>query len=78
VTPLSPTGDELLHAANDLWHVRDTAGGALPLSRGDHWTLLALSGGAPLDLAGEWNGEALLPLGAIVSDTYYPLGEAPA
>lgn len=77
-TALRPAGGEPHHAVNRPWHVRDATGAVLPLVRGDHWTLLALSGGAPLDLAGEWNGEALLPLGAIVSGTYYPLWEAPA
>ena len=41
-----------------------------------HWLwseslrLLALSGGAPVDLAGEWDGERLLPLGAVVDGRY--------
>lgn len=30
----------------------------------DQWTLLAVSGGAPVTLAGEWNGEVLQPLAA--------------
>lgn len=46
------------------WHVRDHTGAALPLSGGEHWPLLAHSGGAPCDLAGEWDGEAVRPLGA--------------
>jgi len=55
------------------WHVRDGAGDALPLAGGEHWRLLALSGGAPVDLAGEWNGEALLPLGVMAEGAYAPL-----
>lgn len=58
------------------WHLCDRAGAALRLAGRDHWKLLALSGGQPLDLAGEWDGEALLPLGASVDGTYFPLWEA--
>src|SRR5262249_894335 len=57
------------------WLVRDHQEQALPLCLGDHWKLLALSGGRPLDLAGEWNGDALLPLGVSVAGRYYRLGE---
>ena len=58
------------------WHLRDRAGAALRLAGRGHWKLLALSGGQPLDLAGEWDGEALLPLGASVDGTYFPIWEA--
>jgi hypothetical protein len=53
------------------WWVRDTSGAALPLAGDEHWRLLALSGGTPVDLAGEWNGERLLPLGMMVDGSYY-------
>ena len=45
-------------------------GRALPvsLSDADCWTLLALSGGRPLDLAGEWDGQAFAPLTAWAGD----------
>jgi hypothetical protein len=76
VPPRARTGSWQKRVAN-LWTVRDSSGAVLPLARGDHWTLLALSGGAPLDLMGEWDGESLLPLGAIVDDSYYPLSEVP-
>ena len=39
----------------------DATGCALPLSRGDHDVLFALSGGHGLTLAGEWDGYRLLP-----------------
>jgi len=45
------------------WYIRDSGGATLPLAKGDHWQLLALSGGAPVNFVGEWDGEALLPLG---------------
>jgi hypothetical protein len=52
------------------WYLVDAAGAALPLEGTDHWRLLALSGGAPVDLAGEWDGDRLLPLGALVDGRY--------
>ncbi len=55
------------------WLLSDHAGAALPLAGDDHWRLLALSGGAPVDLAGEWNGERLLPLGVFAEGAYTPL-----
>ena len=57
------------------WLVRDGDGAALPLAPGEHWRLLALSGGAPVDLAGEWDGEALLPLGVVADGAYHLLTE---
>jgi SWIM zinc finger len=50
--------------AGERWHVRDTAGHSLSLSPGfSHgWRLLAISGGRPLALFGEWDGDVLLPL----------------
>ena len=55
------------------WLVRDRAGEGLPLAGGEHWTLLALSGGRPVDLVAEWDGEGLLPLSAVASGTYHVL-----
>ena len=54
----------------------DADGAALPLTPGDYWLLLAISGGLPLDLAGEWDGRQLRPLGALSDGVYHPLGEA--
>jgi hypothetical protein len=56
-----------LRTADGAWWVRDAAGHGLRLSRGAPWSLLAVSGGAPLDVFGEWNGAHLRPLG-LVSD----------
>lgn len=58
------------------WFVQDSTGRALPLTAGEHWLLLALSGGHPLHLIGEWRGGALLPLGAVVDGLYTPFGRA--
>jgi SWIM zinc finger len=52
------------------WLVRDRDDEALPLAGGDHWTLLSLAGGHPIDLAAEWDGETLLPLGAVAEGKY--------
>jgi hypothetical protein len=69
VTPVCAEG-------GTIWHVVDREGAALPLVEDDHWRLLALSGGAAVDLAGEWNGETLRPLGMIAEGTYHTLGGA--
>ena len=52
------------------WMVRDRNGASLPLAGGEHWTLLAVSGGRPVDLAAEWGGEELLPLGFVAGGAY--------
>jgi SWIM zinc finger len=46
------------------WIVQDAGGHALPIAPGfeQSWHLIALSGGYPMTLAGEWNGSWLLPL----------------
>lgn len=62
--------------ATGSWHIRDSEGAALRLTLGDYWLMLAVSGGRPIDLAGEWDGRALRPLGALAEGVYYPLGEA--
>ncbi|WUI02328.1 SWIM zinc finger domain-containing protein [Spirillospora sp. NBC_00431] len=42
----------------------DDAGDALPLRLGDPWRLLALSGGGPVTISGEWSPHGLRPLAA--------------
>jgi hypothetical protein len=58
-----------------VWHVRDAEGATLPLTPGDHWLLLAISGGQPIETAGEWDGRVLRPLGVLGDGVYHPLGE---
>jgi hypothetical protein len=60
----------------EQWLVRDADGDVLPLSPRfpATWPLVALAGGHPVWLAGEWDGDSLLPLaaaadGALVSLT---------
>ncbi len=53
------------------WWLRDEQGAALPLQQtADYWTLLAISGGKPADIAAEWDGETLLLLGMLIEHTY--------
>jgi SWIM zinc finger len=58
------------------WYLRDEGGATLPLARGDHWLLLALSGGHPINVAGEWDGSTILPLGAVAGGRYRVVGRA--
>ena len=62
-----------LRARDGRWYLADGAGAALPLASGEHWRLLALSGGRPLDLTGEWDGETIRPLAAIAEGAYHQL-----
>jgi hypothetical protein len=59
--------------ANTSWCIRDPNGHALPLAHGDHWQLLAYSGGWPVDFAAQWDGETLLPLCVLTEGTYHKL-----
>ena len=61
--------------ADGAWFLRDASGAALPLYGRRNWTLLALSGGRPLTVAGEWERDRLTLLGAELDGVYYPLGE---
>jgi len=70
VVPLLDGGPE-----GGRWRIRDSAGQALPIAGGEHWTLLSMSGGRPVDLAAEWNGEGLIPLGVAAAGTYRILAE---
>jgi SWIM zinc finger len=50
-------------AAADRWHLADPSGLAVPLlGRESLWTLLAVSGGDPVTMAGEWSADGFLPL----------------
>jgi len=57
------------------WIVRDDAGHLLPLAPdfAFPWELLAFSGGHPVSLFGEWDGDRLLPLGAWTRERFVPL-----
>ncbi|MBW4420738.1 MAG: SWIM zinc finger family protein [Myxacorys californica WJT36-NPBG1] len=60
------------------WLLQDQQGVVLPLSRRmeatQGWQLLALSGGYPLSVFGEWDGTFLNVLSVWVEDSYYGFG----
>ncbi|MBE9010823.1 SWIM zinc finger family protein [Pseudanabaenaceae cyanobacterium LEGE 13415] len=59
---------------NDLWMLQDAAGYNLPYQlEADNWTLLALSGGHPITLFGEWNGTKIRLLTCWAGDELYGL-----
>lgn len=50
-------------AGRDGWALRDREGFLLPLAGGDDpWALVAVAGGRPATIAGEWSGAGLVPL----------------
>jgi SWIM zinc finger len=50
-------------AAGDRWYLVDETGAAVPLRGQDSlWQLLAVSGGNPVTVAGEWSASGLTPL----------------
>ncbi|KAB2345139.1 SWIM zinc finger family protein [Actinomadura rudentiformis] len=54
----------LARSAPAALHVVDADGDSLPLRPTDPWRLLAVSGGAPFTLVGEWGPRGLRPLSA--------------
>jgi len=65
-------------ARNGQWIARDSAGQRLPLAPGfgRGWHLLALGGGHPLSLFGEWDGDYLSPLSAFIGDQFHVLNSS--
>jgi SWIM zinc finger len=59
--------------ARNSWWVRDQAATALPVVGQDHWKALAVTGGHPCDLAGEWDGDGWRILGAFVGAEHWSL-----
>jgi hypothetical protein len=56
-TPVAPAADAA------PWHLVDPAGTAVPLRYSESlWTLLAVSGGSPVTIAGEWTPDGLTAL----------------
>jgi hypothetical protein len=56
------------------WWLRDATGTAIRLGTCDRWRLLALSGGQPIALFGEWDGEEFRPLSVHAEGRLHPLG----
>lgn len=59
-----------------IWSVAQADGQSLPLAVKEDWLWLALSGGHPADLAAEWDGRAIRPLGVFIAGAYHPLAGA--
>jgi hypothetical protein len=57
------------------WSIQDAAGDTIRLDAPDYagWQLLALSGGHPIAVAGEWDGRMLCPLSAHAGGRYVAL-----
>jgi hypothetical protein len=47
---------------DERWSIVDRDRAAVPLGGTGTWSLLAISGGHPIDVAGEWDGRVLRPL----------------
>jgi hypothetical protein len=61
-------------SASEPWYLVDRSGAAVPLAEQESlWTLLAVSGGHPVTVAGEWHGRRLLPLTVWHHDQAVPL-----
>ena len=75
LTPLAAVTPVRVEGA---WWLRDAAGQGWPLAAGFEatWQLLGLSGGAPLPVCGEWDGEAFWPLSAWAGERLAVLGAA--
>lgn len=54
----------------ESWLICDGKGHALPLVGKDHWRTLAITGGRPFDMTGEWDGERFRPLGILTDNVF--------
>lgn len=61
-------------AAGERAFLVDRTGAALALETRDVLRLLALSGGHPVDVSGEWNGAFVRPLGVLAEGAFRALG----
>ncbi|HEU4452748.1 MAG TPA: SWIM zinc finger family protein [Longimicrobium sp.] len=58
------------------WMLRDHDGAVIPIhpsASAVGWPLLALAGGRPVGVFGEWDGDHLLPLSAFADGRFHPL-----
>jgi hypothetical protein len=76
---LMPVEGLVLVRHGERWGVRDAQAHLFPLDIDPTtgWRLLALSGGYPFTLVGEWNGEWFEALSAWVEGQLVPIGGAP-
>jgi hypothetical protein len=68
------------HSRGGSWLLRDSSGSACRLMQryGEPWPLLARSGGEPLRVFGEWNGQEFRPLGVLADDRGLPFSTSVA
>jgi hypothetical protein len=65
--------DVTIVPARDSWWARDQEAKALPLVGQNHWKAMALTGGQPCDLTGEWDGYGLRVLSVFTAESYWAL-----
>jgi hypothetical protein len=75
--PLVMAGARMVREG-ERWLLVDSGGAGLPLSRGflaglQMWRLLSASGGRPLTVMAEWDGESATPLGALDAGVHFDL-----
>jgi hypothetical protein len=61
----------VLVPAGQRWQLVDRIGQALPLVDRDYWRLLAITGGRPASISGEWDGTAWRPLGVFSDGRFW-------
>ena len=71
LTKVVPT---LIDPTREHFAVVDEVGRSVGLAGTAGWRLFAVAGGQPVDLFGEWDGRALLPLGTWAEDRFFSLG----
>lgn len=64
-----------LRTDDGTWCLVDDARRSIPLGGGDGWQLLAVSGSAPIDVAGEWDGYRFWPLSVTSEAGIVPMRE---
>ncbi len=63
--------DVTIVRSGEAWFVRDQQTKALPVFGKDHWKAMAITGGHPSDLVGEWDGFGLRLLGGLCAGRYW-------
>ncbi len=61
----------VLVPGKDIWHLVDATDQALPLVGRAYWRLLAISGGRPADISGEWDGARWRPMGMFCDGRFW-------
>ncbi len=66
------------YQSSEGWQLLDSSGADVPLARRfeNPWPLFAISGGVPLTICGEWDGQALRPLSVFAEGRFMAMGGA--